>query len=511
MTGLIGIIYKNGNDPAGKVAVKELFLKISHRGVRSQYNYKKNSIEIQVGGNQKELIPYVVSVDFQTDSILALDGHVYNADVLKTKYGNYLQDFPGNSEHFDAAALLAGYRAIGVDVFREAIGSFSGILKDGDTLLGFKDPVGGKPLYGCETDLFLSFASELKALSPLKETTFPINPGNVYSSRKGTIKYFDYHQFLEPVNRRDTEENYATNIRELVKKAVTDNIYPGERVCALLSGGIDSTIIVWLAKDLIKDLHVYTVAVEGSRDLIYAQKFTRTYHLPHTILKITLDDLLKYIQDVIYALETFDAALIRSAIPMFLISKKMSEEQDPDVVLTGEGGDELFGGYDYLKGLSDEGEFNRELLTLLDVEHKTGLQRVDRIPYHFSMEARAPLFDRRLVELALQVPHDLKIWDVQGKKVEKYILRKAFEKDLPPEIVWRGKEKFSQGVGSQFLLRDYFQKQISDEDFEANRQITSKIVARSKEELHYWRIFDSLFHPTPATVGQVGLTSSYEL
>ncbi len=511
MTGLIGIIYKNGNDLAGQVAIKESFSKISHRGVRGQYHYKNNSIEILAGGNQKELMPCVVYADVKTDSILALDGHVYNADLLKTKYKTYLEVFPEKSEMFDAAALLAGYRAVGVEVFREAIGSFSGILKDGDKLLGFKDPVGGKPLYGCETDSFLLFASELKALSPLPETIFPINPGNVYSSRQGTIKYFDYHQFLEPVNRHDTEEYYATNIRKTVKKAVSDNIYPGERVCALLSGGIDSTIVAWLAQVLIKDIHVYTVAVEGSRDLIYAQNFIQTYHLPHTILKITLDDLLKHIQDVIYALETFDAALIRSAIPMFLISKKMSEEQDPDVVLTGEGGDELFGGYDYLKGLSDEGEFNRELLNLLDVEHKTGLQRVDRIPYHFSMEARAPLFDRRLVELALQVPHDLKIRDVQGKKVEKYILRKAFEKDLPPEIVWRGKEKFSQGVGSQFLLRDYFQKQISDEDFEANRQITPLIVARSKEELHYWRIFDSLFHPTPATVAQVGLTSSYEI
>ncbi len=511
MTGLIGIIYKNENDPAGSVAVKELFLKIRHRGVRSQYHYNKNSIEILVGGNQKELIPHVVSADFQTDSILALDGHVYNADVLKTKYGNYLQDYLGNYEHFDAAALLAGYRAIGIDVFREAIGSFSGILKDGDILFGFKDPVGAKPLYACETDSFLVMASELKAVSSLKGTIFPINPGHVLSSRVGLMKYLEFPAILEPPAQRRPEEFYTTNVHALVKKAVSDNIHPDEQVCALLSGGIDSAIVVSVAKDLTKDLHVYTVAVEGSRDLINAKNIAQSYNLTHTILKITLEDLLESLPDVIWALETFDAALIRSAIPMFLISKKISEEQNPDVVLTGEGGDELFGGYDYLKSISDEREFNQELLNLLEIEHKTGLQRVDRIPYHFSMEARAPLFDRRLVELALQVPVDLKIREVNGKKIEKYVLRKAFEKDLPAEIVWRAKEKFSQGVGSQFLLRDYFQKQISDEDFEANKQITPAVAARSKEELHYWRIFESEFHPTPATVAQLGLTSYYEI
>ncbi len=511
MTGLIGIVYKNGNDLAGKITLSHLLTKIRHRGGEGEYWYQNNSIEILACGNQNLLNPNVVCVDVKTRSILALDGHIYNADCLKTKYKTYLQDFPENSKQIDAAALLAGYLAIGVDIFREAIGSFSGILKHGEELLGFKDPVGGKPLYSCQTNSFLIIASELKALSSLNETIFPLQPGHVLSSRGGAVKYFEFLPNQEPLALQQTEEYYATNIHELAKKAVSDNIYPGERVCALLSGGIDSTIVTSLAKEIIKDLHVYTVAVAGSRDLAYAQNYAQGYNLPHTILKITLNDLLKQLPDVIAALETFDAALIRSAIPMFLVSKKISEEQNYDVVLTGEGGDELFGGYDYLKCLSDEKEFNRELLKLLEIEHKTGLQRVDRIPYHFSMEARAPLFDRRLVEFALQVPHYLKIKKIKDKVIEKYILRKAFEKDLPPEIVWREKEKFSQGVGSQFLLRDYFQTQISDEDFESNRQITPSIAVRSKEELHYWRIFKSIFHPTPATVTHLGLTTCYEI
>ncbi|OLS14616.1 MAG: asparagine synthase [Promethearchaeota archaeon CR_4] len=464
-----------------------------------------------VGANQKDMIPSIVGVDVKTNSILALDGHVYNADFLATKYGCNVPRSPGKLERLDATALLAGYFAIGIDIFKEAIGSFSGILKDGETLIGFRDPIGGKPLYVCDTDSFLLFASELKALSPLQETIVPLNPGQVFSSREGAKKYFDFKSPQNSLPHPITEDFYANKIRELLKNAVRDNICPGEHVCALLSGGIDSTIVVSLAKDLIKNLHAYTVAVEGSNDLAYAQRYTKAYNLPHTIVTITIDDLLKMIPDVIYALETFDAALIRSAIPMFIISKKMNEDEKPDVVLTGEGGDELFGGYDYLKALSNEQEFNRELLNLLEIEHKTGLQRVDRIPYHFSIEARAPLFDRRLVEFSFQIPHDLKIREVGGKKIEKYILRRAFEKDIPPDFVWREKEKFSKGVGSQFFLRDYFQNHISDEEFESEKRVTDTLVVRSKEELYFWRIFNSKFHPTPATISQLGFTSSYEI
>ena len=510
MTGIISIIYKNGKDPVRKVPLSQLFPKLHHRGVRGQYLFKTGSIEINVSGNQKEMMPGEVWVDVKKNSILALDGHVYNAEILLSKYETDVQSPPREFARQDAKALLAGYQAIGKDIFNEAIGSFSGVIWDGNCLLGFKDPIGGKPLYCADTQSFLIFASELKALSTLHETIFPLNPGCVFSSNNGATKYFDSNTFQVPPSQRVTEEFFVNRIREIVKTAVRDNIYPGEHVCALLSGGIDSTVVVSLAKDLIKNLCVYTVAVEGSRDLVFAQRFTHACDLPHTVVKITLDDLLRVIPDVIYALETFDAALIRSAIPMFIVSKKMKEGQNPDVVLTGEGGDELFGGYDYLKDIPGGGVFNLELLNLLQVEYKTGLQRVDRIPYHFSMEARAPLFDKRLVEFAFQIPHELKIREVEGKKIEKYILRKAFERDLPQDIVWREKEKFSKGVGSQFLLRDYFQNQISDEEFESEKHVTDTFIVRSKEELYFWRIFDSTFHPTPATISHLGFTSSYE-
>ena len=148
-------------------------------------------------------------------------------------------------------------------------------------------------------------------------------------------------------------------------------------------------------------------------------------------------------------------------------------------------------------------------MNLLRSEHLTGLQRVDRIPYYFSIEARAPLFDRRLVEYSFKIPPELKIKKESYGTADKWILRKAFEDEIPDEFVWRKKQKFSDGAGTQFLLRNLIERVISDEEFNSQKQIAPSLTLRSKEELFYWRIFNSQFNPTKETLSEIGITKNY--
>lgn len=298
----------------------------------------------------------------------------------------------------------------------------------------------------------------------------------------------------------------------LIKKAITDNIRNGEEIGVLLSAGIDSAIVAYVAKYLVPNLKVYTVVNEGSKDLLFAKKFAKIYNLDHSIVKISFKDMLDVLPEVIYALETYDVALIRSAIPMFIISQYIKDNNNNiDVLLTGEGGDELFGGYEYLEDLETQNSLNQELLNLINSEYKTGLQRVDRIPYYFSIEARAPLLDRRLVEFSFNIPSELKIFKNKYGKANKWILRKAFEEEIPVEFIWRKKEKFSDGAGSQFLFRNYIENRISAKEFKNKKQITSSITLRSKEELYYWQIFKSKFNLTEKTLLEIGITNNFKV
>jgi len=241
-------------------------------------------------------------------------------------------------------------------------------------------------------------------------------------------------------------------LNTLIKTAITDNIRNGEEFGLLLSGGIESVIIAYVAKDLVPNLKFYTAGTEGSKDLLFAQKFAKIYNLEHSIVKISFKDMLDVLPEVIYALETYDAALIRSAIPMFIISKYIKDNSNRDVLLTGEGGNELFGGYEYLEDLGTPNSFNQELLNLINSEHKTGLQKVDRIPYSFSIEARAPLFDRRIVEFSFNIPPELKIFKNKYGKANKWILRKAFEEEIPEQFIWRKKQKLSDGARISIII-----------------------------------------------------------
>ena len=513
MAGIFAIYKKKELDENKIELLNECSLKIKHRGRKHRYIYQKAPIEVifyhkKVNNNK---LPLNFSINDDNGEIIAIDGQIYNLDKLN--HSLFEKKSIKKQEASDLQVILNGFTKIGKQLFHELNGSFSGIIFKGNELFGFKDPIGAKPLYYCENESVFVLSSELKSLSPLEEDIKFINPGTIISS-KGTVEsFYEYPKFITKYKITRSYISKLTNqLNQLVKLAVADNIGEGEKVCGLLSGGIDSTIITNIAKDLIKDFTVYTVGVNGSKDLFYANKYCKRFGLNHVKLTITLEEMLECLPEVIYALETFDAALIRSAIPMFLISKKIMMDQGECVLLTGEGADELFGGYSYIEKLNTNEMINNELLNLLRIEHKTGLQRVDRIPYFFSIEARAPLFDRRLVEFAFSIPPELKIFRKKGIGVaKKWIFRKAFENELPSEYIWRRKQKFSVGSGSQFLLRDYVEKLISNEEFSKEKDLLSNFSLRSKEELFYWRIFKKKFNPSLETISEIGLTGTFEV
>ncbi|MFX0132452.1 MAG: asparagine synthase-related protein [Candidatus Hodarchaeota archaeon] len=510
MAGIFALYLKKEIDKSKSKLLEKYALKIKHRG--QKYTYKYEKFPFKVIFHQKSLHKKnkILNFSFSEDNskFIAIDGQIYNSEELNKNYLN--SDYRAKYNTLNLEGLLAGFERLDIKILNYAIGSFSGIIINDSELIGFKDPVGAKPLYYCETDDFFALSSELKALAPLKREIKPVIPGKIISSNGREERYFHYPEFVKDykITKRKVLK-LARELNKLVKLAVMDNIKKGEKISSLLSGGLDSAIITYIAKDYISDLNVYTVGVNDSKDLYYAKEFAKLYNLNHKILKVRLKDMLECLPDVIYALETFDAALIRSSVPMFLLLKEMNKNKNFDVILTGEGGDELFGGYEYLKNFDSYYSLNNELLNLLKIEHLTGLQRVDRIPYYFSIEARAPLFDRRLVEYCFKIPPELKILKKKYGTADKWILRKAFEDEIPDEFIWRKKQKFSDGAGTKYLLRNHIESNIKDEEFNSQKQITPSLTLKSKEELFYWRIFNSQFNPTKETLSEIPITKNY--
>ena len=508
MTGIF--VYKNkvGNRYPKKLV--KTASKIGHRGQFNKHVVKKDDFFMKVFLNRPQKKNGKLSFkDEETGKKIhvALDGELVNIREILLELSRPVKENPSTNE-----ILYLGYKEWGNDIFKKLNGPYSLLMDVEDKIIAAKDPVGFNPLYVLENDKELVISSELKALNAFSGKPKILQPGQVFSYADGNIKYDRFFN-IEHLAKKKIESShdvqfYKRKLFNLLKKAVEKSIDANHEVAALLSGGIDSTIICALATIFITELDVYTVAYEGSEDLKYAKLFAdrHKYDVNHHVYEIKLDDMLSLLPDVIYHLETFDAALIRSAIPMYFISSKVKD--GTDILLTGEGGDELFGGYSYLSEMKPK-DLKDEFIEMLKIEHATGLQRVDRIPYGHEIEARAPWFDLDLVKFSFEIPMGYKIKKVKDDFVEKWIERETFRHIIPHEIADRKKAKFSKGVGSQFILRDHFANLISDEEFQAEQEVIPNVKVKSKEELHYWRIFEDLFNPNEDFVRQLPRTAEF--
>ena len=342
--------------------------------------------------------------------------------------------------------------------------------------------VGVRPLYyGKTVDGTVAFASEVKALMEVTQDIREFPPGAIYRSGDGIEQFTSIQP--RPV-RQMTPEAAALELRQTLELAISRRV-DQEVMGSWLSGGLDSSVIAALVRPRVKQLLTFTGGLPGAPDLASAREVAAHVGSKHHEVVVRPHDLPAVLPEVIYALESFDALLVRSTVINYLVGKAVA--QHVSSVFSGEGGDELFAGYDYLKDLPGA-QLQAELVDITNRLHNTALQRVDRSASSHGVVPHVPFLDPQVLDLALEIPSDLKLRP-GNPPIEKWVLRKCIEDVLPGSIVWRRKAKFWEGAGVQEVLSEHAEHTVGDADFLAGRSLPNGWVLNSKEEFLYYRIF----------------------
>jgi len=372
------------------------------------------------------------------DKFLIANAEIYNHIDLG--------GIPGNS---DCEVILPLVEKHGLFRTCEIMsGDFAFVYTDGDHVWAARDAVGVRPLFYCETSSGISFASEMKALIHIgKPRVFP--PGHLYDPILGKFVCWSPNYWDHPRDDNDVKfvrDHIRHLLTESVKKRVSNSVRP---VGFFLSGGLDSSIIAALGSQVLGKIRTFSVGIEGSPDLLAARKMADFLDSDHTEVKFTVDEGLKAIKDVVYHAETFDTTTIRASIPMFLLSKYIKENTDVRVVLSGEGADELFGGYLYFHGAPNVESFLAETTRLVRDVHMFDVLRADRTTAAHGLELRVPFFDRDVIDYVMDgFDPSLKLPE---NSFEKNLLRETFDDILPEEICWRQKNGMSDAVGAEWI------------------------------------------------------------
>jgi asparagine synthase (glutamine-hydrolysing) len=345
-----------------------------------------------------------------------------------------------------------------------------------------RDRIGIAPLYyGSDEDGVLYFASEVKALLPFIRRAKCLPPGCALSD--GTLR-----RYVPPIESGAVTRSsgaVAGELRARLSEAVRQSI-TGEEMCSWLSGGIDSSVIAALARPHVRRLRTFAAGLPGATDLEYARQVAEHIDSEHYEIVVGLHEMLRILPDVIYHLESFDALLVRSSILNYIVGRAASGFGD--ATLSGEGADELFAGYDYLKEL-DDAQLDAELLEITGQLHNTALQRVDRCSSAHGMIAHVPFLAPDVVDLAFRIPVKFKL----RNGVEKWIVREAAEDLLPESVLNRTKSKFWEGSGVGNMLAEHAEASVSDADFAVERMLPNGWELRTKEELMNYRVFREHF------------------
>lgn len=430
---------------------------------------------------------------------LVFNGEIYNFRQLRH------DDLAGEDvrTNSDTEVLLRLYRKLGPAAVDKLDGMFAfAIVHQGDLFLA-RDPLGIKPLYYGWQDEVFHFASEIKALAPICEEIREFPAGNWFHSRLGWNQYYGIGTEIRDFYGH--EDDAMREYRSVLARAVTKRLIADVPVGVSLSGGLDSSIVAWLATREHPHIETFAVGMEGGQDLPAARLVAKTLQTVHHELVYTEDDMVQALPEVLRHLESFDPALVRSAIPNYFLARLAATRVK--VMLTGEGADELFAGYDYMDQYAKPGDLARELIIVTKALHNTNLQRADRMGMAHGLEARVPFLDRESVAVALGVPAQ---WKLHEHRVPKAFLRKAFAGELPDGIINRPKLKFSAGTGSSRILETIAESGISDADFAAERQRMMRLwryALPNKEALYYYRILSG-YMEDPVLFSLMGVSRS---
>lgn len=417
---------------------------------------------------------------------ISFNGEIYNYLDLRRRY---LPDQPLRTRT-DTEVVLHLYTRLGPRCVELLDGMFAIAILHDDELFLARDPIGIKPLYYGRQGDTLYFASEIKALSRVTHDIQEFPAGHWFHSPTGLHRYYTVGQpAATPTGDGPIEdENHAQKlIVETLRNAVQKRLMSDVPLGISLSGGLDSSIVSLLARRGTEQLNSFAVGVEGSADLAAAREVSRFLGTRHHELVYGEADMVKALPEVLYGLESFDPALVRSAIPNYFLAKLASNHVK--VFLTGEGADELYAGYDYLATFDQPEALHAELVHIVAALHNTNLQRADRMSMAHGLEARVPFLDTASIALALALPAQWKLHG--GNRPAKTLLRQSFAADLPAIIVNRPKEKFSKGAGSSQLIARRADDTISDAEFSAERNRLAnewQYSLPNKEALYYYRV-----------------------
>lgn len=364
---------------------------------------------------------------------------------------------------------------------------FALALARADGVFLARDRVGVRPLYtGTTPQGELCYASEVKALLGRVETVREFPPGAAQLPG-GELQFFARTQTREELDL--PAEALAAELRARLEQAVRRGIDSDTMGC-WLSGGLDSSVIAALAHPHLRRLHTFAGGLDGAPDLAHARVAAQALGSEHHEVLLREADLLAALPDVIYALESFDALLVRSSIVNYLVAREAAHSVE--AIFSGEGADELFAGYAYLKDVP-EAQLNDELVDIISRLHNTAMQRVDRCASAHGLTAYVPFVDGGVLDLALTIPARFKFNHQVNPPVEKWILRQSMQGTLPESILWRTKAKFWEGAGVGDLLRRHAERVISEADFHTGRQLPDGSLLRTREEMLYYRIFKERF------------------
>ncbi len=437
--------------------------------------------------------------------VLAVNGEIYNHRSIRAKYADKYE-FQSQS---DCEVLLALYQDKGIDMLEDLNGIFAFALFDIENnryIIG-RDHMGIIPLYiGYDKAGQLYVASELKALEGFCPNIKEFPAGHYLDSREGEVKQWYKRDWMTYDNVKDNSTDIDV-LRKGLEDAVHRQLMSDVPYGVLLSGGLDSSIISAVAKKFAArrvendneteawwpQLHSFAIGLKGAPDLIAARKVAEHIGTVHHEINFTVEEALDALSDVIYHIETYDVTTVRASTPMYLLARFI-KSMGVKMVLSGEGSDEIFGGYLYFHKAPDAKALHEETVRKLDKLHLYDCLRANKTLSAWGVEGRVPFLDKEFMDIAMRINPADKMCGRNGK-IEKHILRQAFEGYLPESVTWRQKEQFSDGVGYNWIdsLREMAEKKVSDKQMERAAERFPINPPMSKEEYWYRTMFEEHF------------------
>ena len=507
MCGIVAILL-NVEEQTSKLREKALRMsqKIRHRGPDWSGIYcggsailahERLSIVDPESGQQPLFSP-------DRKQVLAVNGEIYNHQEIRRRYaGKY--DFQTGS---DCEVILALYRDKGINFLEDLSGIFAFVLYDEerDEFLIARDPIGVIPLYiGYDSNGTIYVASELKALEGQCERYEPFLPGHYFWSKEPGMKRYYQRDWFDYDAVKDNDASVSA-IHDALVSAVKRQLMSDVPYGVLLSGGLDSSVISAIAEKFsemrIEDnsqtkaywprLHSFAVGLKGAPDLAKARMVADHIGTVHHEINYTIQEGLDAIRDVIYYIETYDVTTVRASTPMYLLARVI-KSMGIKMVLSGEGADEIFGGYLYFHKAPTARDFHDETVRKLSKLHLYDCLRANKSLSAWGVEGRVPFLDKEFLDVAMRTNPEAKM--CPGQTIEKRIVREAFADLLPAEVAWRQKEQFSDGVGYSWIdtLKAVTAQAVTDEQMAHAAERFPINPPKNKEEYYYRCIFAEHF------------------